>query len=1686
MTLPYDLRNTRDPLGAATTRKRRLLELVKQEVVSSMAEGTASNYYTKQYGSNHRIFYEGVAGIVGALLIESIELSDDSQFSKVRSEFLGRKVLDHVFVEEADIPLVASEEALKSLLVSTILTLLNGSKEEGILQLLSQVVEEASIEVTQIDNHLIGLLIKSFVFTSEEAGHKHLVVESKAQGLTSTTSPISWSWGDDLHQHDIIDGVVQEAQGHTHTIQFQVPQDVVTIQQNILKLLAVTKPAHIKIGRVSNLASESITKPSENSVTYSRSEEGFQESLSEEGGLVFSLGASFQENMRRSRQGVYEKIILGYAKGRKIRFRSTLLEIRDRVRTSVIRRVTSYVEVTPTDGEYEFYFLRLGETRTYTISNQRIEETDRFFGDGEIVVLSQGGVEKGAYFLEILSRTICRVSAYEATFDAVSSETGLVECELLEYSWNNRTPKYREIYGVVESQEGTTSTFKLNAPIQKVYQGLPLLKSMLISIDEYELVSYDAISNTLVVSAVLAVGESALFRVPFGEGDIFNFSELNNTAFVLNNFRSVYSHPNLSGRGSSTHTYRRNVALADKPANGLYPVSQIKPLIKQESSLETSISQGGSLNEAGFTLGGKLRLNQSLPIAPLPRLNIKDYAIGVSLIQDHKTPLHTFGFLPSQIISIVDLTTNLELTFSLRDNVLYFSEEIPDGRQIRLTGISEQPLGKQKTWARSESTLSEGQVSFYSPIDASTYVSSVEKVMSNPQGRKLLSTDVDEPRKNSYQRNVTTTGQLGEEVFAEDDLLSLNIESVPFIMDIEILTKSREPYKTGLILNDTRSKLGSRIALNFSRNVLLESVFIRQIGEDVDNLTDTIPTISDDVLTAQGIGVLETLSLISDDVSTSLTLVSISLTDILNPFSDVISTSLLLYPSNIVETLPLISDDVSISQTQSASLLDNLFLSDEVSTSLSFTPIGEADSITLSDDMTYFYTLSEISLGDSVGVSDEVQTTMTFSPILVSDSMSLTDNVGVVISEQINVQDTIGLISDEALGVLSSLSLLDELNFISDEISLNESRVVSDSLLGLTDDVVASFSYLGVEITDTMGLISDDANTPPKVVDSVGAVSDSVEVTLSLNPLIESDNFSPITDEVTLLQNRGVSVQDTLPIISEHLMTDLFLTPSGVSDTLLPFTDEVSLVQHISVSVEDTFTALLDEVSKEQALSITMSDSVGIISDVMTADLLLGGVDVVDSLNVISDEVSVAVDLGGLATGDTLVLITDSVEISLSYAAVLVEDSMSSISDVVSISYVNLGLGLTDTLSSINDEVSILLNMEGVLESDVLAQITDAVETNLILQATESLPDITDEVSYLSHVTTDISDVMGVITDDAEGTFNAPANFTLFAALLANNKTTTDAERFIIYTQDDYFARRGSSTPTLFSSFPTSTIHADSNSATFLTNTDTRRGFIKTLIQPYTNTTPPSANISWALQGNSTTDGELMPNIDYFIVARTLYDDTASDVSLAWQTGADGSNTTTIMGASPSYNQLYPTTTNLGNKYFKHTLSVSDTGVVSFTQDTTAKNFAYTSTTRLYFFVQNLDGGLGAAASVNSSIRVTTAADSFITPTIHVGSEVSTVSGTATFVKSNITNPNNDAQVSWALTPMTSYKIILNRDAAVDMKIFILPYANTTPYPYNTLYSSADTLDYRGFDNSKLGLTFYLQILEDGTILITN
>jgi hypothetical protein len=451
---------------------------------------------------------------------------------------------------------------------------------------------------------------------------------------------------------------------------------------------------------------------------------------------------------------------------------------------------------------------------------------------------------------------------------------------------------------------------------------------------------------------------------------------------------------------------------------------------------------------------------------------------------------------------------------------------------------------------------------------------------------------------------------------------------------------------------------------------------------------------------------------------------------------------------------------------------------------------------------------------------------------------------------------------------------------------------------------------------------------------------------------------------------------------------------------------------------------------------------------------------------------------------DSLPLISDE---ALGVFAWALSDSISPLSDEVGVS---ISPVLNEALPLILDEVEIATAVTISVADTLPAQTDDASGDLVTVSASvgDSVPTLSDEADGVLNITSaSVTDAIPTMSDVATGDYNTPADFTLYAALTANQYTVTDTERVIIYTSDDYFSRRGSATPTLFSSFPTSAVYADSNGATLLTNSDTRRGFLKTLVQPYTNTTPPSANISWKVKGGSVIDGQFEPDITYNILARTTYDDGAlSDISVAYLSAPDGSNTFSVMGASPTYVQLYPSS-NGSNTYYKHTFSVDNAGAVTFTPDNIPKAPVFSGSCRVYFYIQNNDGGLGAGASVASSIRVLNGAGtSFQVPSIHVPSEVSNVSGTATFVKSTISNTDNVSQVSWILTPATDYRIIVDRDSAVDFKIFMRVRSGTGSSEYNTLYSSADTLDYRGFDNSKRGVMFYLQILEDGNVLITN
>lgn len=374
----------------------------------------------------------------------------------------------------------------------------------------------------------------------------------------------------------------------------------------------------------------------------------------------------------------------------------------------------------------------------------------------------------------------------------------------------------------------------------------------------------------------------------------------------------------------------------------------------------------------------------------------------------------------------------------------------------------------------------------------------------------------------------------------------------------------------------------------------------------------------------------------------------------------------------------------------------------------------------------------------------------------------------------------------------------------------------------------------------------------------------------------------------------------------------------------------------------------------------------------------------------------------------------------------------------------------------------------------------------------DDITGLSDTVDTIVNFFVSSSDAVEGITDEVDTVLFDASEFGLFAAVKNNLYSPGDEELFIVYTYYDYFATDGTGIRSIFSSVPSATFYADSNGANALDLSANRRGFIKTLIgggSGYVNTTPVSANISWHVKGGSTTDHLFEPNVSYKILTRTLYDDppnTIPDVLVAFEDGALSSDTFTVMGATPSFSDLAPGSAGGGNWYYIHTLSVSSDGVVSFTQDTVAKAWAFSGPVEVYFYVRIDDGGAGVALPP-STILIQDTFGNTISPNIHVPGEVSDSGGTAVYAQSTFTNPNNYSQASWSLTANTNYRITLTRDSAVDFQIFTRAYSYTVGGSFwDFIYGPADVLDYRSFGIDKSGVSYYLQVLENGEVIITN
>jgi len=136
MAFINDPRLTKDPVGVQSSRTRLLEDLLAEYIALSLSSSTASNYNAEQYGSLIRVSYESVGKILAQIIVEGIDLTDDTLISQVRPEYLASKILYTIFGLGEE-PLYDTSEELRGQIDNTLKSIVKGSTKDSIDLLLS-------------------------------------------------------------------------------------------------------------------------------------------------------------------------------------------------------------------------------------------------------------------------------------------------------------------------------------------------------------------------------------------------------------------------------------------------------------------------------------------------------------------------------------------------------------------------------------------------------------------------------------------------------------------------------------------------------------------------------------------------------------------------------------------------------------------------------------------------------------------------------------------------------------------------------------------------------------------------------------------------------------------------------------------------------------------------------------------------------------------------------------------------------------------------------------------------------------------------------------------------------------------------------------------------------------------------------------------------------------------------------------------------------------------------------------------------------------------------------------------------------------------------------------------------------------------------------------------------------------
>lgn len=927
MSLPYDPRSTKDSVGASALPRRILKDQLSELIVGNLALATASNYFSDQYGSNHRVIYESIAALYSDLVIDSLDLADDAEYSALRTEFLASKLTEILFQTDT-IPATDTDTQLRNISVSALTALLNGSTEESVTTLLKSQDGVGLIEISRVSAHILSVLSSVLAYTgfSDYDGvtkHRHYC-NTTEMGVGSTSAPLGHKWGDDLHTHKIIDGVVQpHTDGHTHTVEYGLPANVVRLQSNLSNLLRTTKPAHIKTGAVSSLLAEEISAPSESFYTYTE-EDGAIESP-----FLFSLSLPYQEDMRRARGGTWENAVYGYASSNTFRVYRTISQVGDRLLTGTqVRRVLSYTTETPQDSEgLSWEFPRLGDTGTGYVENGYLFDDAAsifpYVEEGEIVLLN--GV---AYFCEPRASGYLYTSSVVFTLDSAGQDSGLLLGTYLDFPWVSSPLRYRYL----QLEGNGTNEIEIRLQLKRSYRGMPILASDLV-IEEGAPEVERFVANLNKIFFVNAVPDGAIINVgiPAGDGDFVSITGLNDTRFRLNIPRLGGQVETTASRGFYTDTEKRLSSLGRfTPSNVLWKSTLVEPYTEEVFTRRVEAMSSRTTNTPSMTINQNFRLNKVYAPSSTAPSNIRGYATKTLLNKTGSLLYSDLGFKPKFLISVQSAITDIEYegTLTAREVLV---PSAPLNHPLIVTAISENAY-ESGDWLKGE-VFNEGQPSF-DPSTAllenalsSLTAPTVEEVMDNPKGLIRREGGEDKIRGVIHRRTTKTRGKAGESIFYEDEVTALALSGFPFSTDTEAMLEPKLSRRPALVLNSEQTHIGFDSVLSRSRRVMTTDVFLEIIYipfPSIESVEDILPAISDEASGLFGLSLLDSVSVADEEPIL-----------VLNPV--------------ISEPMPTISDEVmvGISKSMSDSVSD---ISDEGVATLRIIRSSVSDNVPLTSD----------------------------------------------------------------------------------------------------------------------------------------------------------------------------------------------------------------------------------------------------------------------------------------------------------------------------------------------------------------------------------------------------------------------------------------------------------------------------------------------------------------------------------------------------------------------------------------------------------------------------------------------------------------------------------------------------------------------------------------------------------------